>query len=63
MEGGRRLKPAPTLEGIRRYCRSAIAALPEELTAVDPAERPYPVENSALLEKSLNELRAGLVQR
>jgi nicotinate phosphoribosyltransferase len=43
MRGGRRLKPVPTLDEIRRHAKRELERLPEALRALDPAAT-YPVE-------------------
>jgi nicotinate phosphoribosyltransferase len=43
MRGGRRLRPAPTLDEIRAHAAENLAALPESLRSLQRAAQPYPV--------------------
>lgn len=57
MEQGRRIGAAPgTLESMRERARTEMAALPSRITALEPADPPYPVVVSDELER----LHAGV---
>lgn len=59
MRAGERLPAGRvTLAAAREHAAAALAALPERLLALGPAEPPYPVELSAGLEKDWRELAA-----
>jgi len=60
MRNGKWLKPAPELDAIRKYAAGQIAALPDHVRAITPAEPPYPVETSARLESYTEEVRGYL---
>lgn len=49
MRGGRRVGPLPSLEEARRRCARELAALPEPLRGLEPADPPYPVEPTEAL--------------
>jgi nicotinate phosphoribosyltransferase len=58
MRNGRRIKPAPTLDDIRRRAREQLERIPEALRALTPAAI-YPVEVAG----ELNELAADVDRR
>jgi nicotinate phosphoribosyltransferase len=58
MRNGRRIKPAPTLDDIRRRAREQLQRIPEALRALTPAAI-YPVEVAG----ELNELAADVDRR
>jgi len=49
MRGGRRVGRLPALVEARERCSRELAALPERLRRLEPADPPYPVEPSAAL--------------
>jgi len=57
MRGGRRLLGAEDLATIRRRAAEEIARLPSSVTALAPAEPPYPVTISAALERYHEDVR------
>ncbi len=58
MHGGKRIAPSPSLAEIRRCAAENLAALPDALRSLEPAE-PYPVEISP----ALRELAAAIDAR
>jgi nicotinate phosphoribosyltransferase len=58
MQGGRRLRPAPSLDEIRRHARRELERLPDSLRALEPATT-YPVE----IAEELKELAAEVDRR
>ncbi|MGI9222770.1 MAG: nicotinate phosphoribosyltransferase [Woeseiaceae bacterium] len=46
MRNGQRIKPAETLEHIRKRSSDQLASLPEQLRVLDDSAKPYPVEMS-----------------
>lgn len=60
MRDGQRVKAAPDLNAIRAYAAEQIAALPDDIRAIEPAGTPYPVETSAALDAYTEEVRARL---
>jgi nicotinate phosphoribosyltransferase len=59
MSGGRPVAPPPGLEAIRRHCAGQLAALPEGLRRLGPAET-YPVDRSQRLSALQSRLKAAL---
>ncbi len=60
MRGGKRVKAAPDLDAIRAYAAQQIAALPDDIRAIEPAVKPYPVEISPALGAYTEEVRTRL---
>ncbi len=64
MRAGRRTPTAATnLEAIRRHAADALARLPERVTAIDPADSPYPVGVSPALERHHADVRSLVAGR
>ena len=63
MRGGKRVKAASDLDAIRAYAAQQIAALPNDIRAIGPAGKPYPVEISAALDAYTEEVRTRLERR
>ncbi|MEZ0228990.1 MAG: nicotinate phosphoribosyltransferase [Planctomycetota bacterium] len=60
--GGKRARPAPSLDAVRTYCAEQLAKLPEDVRALSkPAS--YPVARSAALEALAGELAAKRTAR
>jgi nicotinate phosphoribosyltransferase len=63
MQGGRRIRPAPTLQAIRALARTERDMLPQRLLALEPAEPPYRVDISSKLAAARDALAARLLAR
>ncbi|HEX8803726.1 MAG TPA: nicotinate phosphoribosyltransferase [Acidimicrobiales bacterium] len=62
MAGGRRVDRPEPLSAVRERCTGAIAALPEPLRALEPADGPvWPVETSPGLQALVDTVRRGRV--
>jgi len=55
MRAGRRLRPSPALDAVRRFARAQLELLPDALRALDPAP-PYPVTVSPSLRALADEV-------
>jgi nicotinate phosphoribosyltransferase len=62
MRGGRRTTAAEDLPSIRGRAAAEIAALPERLTALSPADPPYPVRTSPALAQHHESVRRRSIQ-
>jgi len=60
MRAGKRVHLTPDLNAVRAYAQEQIAALPDHVRAIAPAEPPYPVHISTALETYTEEVRAHL---
>ena len=60
MRGGERLAAAPSVPEIRARTAEALAALPERVQDIAPADPPYPVEITPALEQHEREVRAAI---
>ncbi len=60
MRGGKRVKPAPSLDAIRAYAAEQVASLPAHIRAIAPEGEPYPVRISTALDSYTEKVRTHL---